>query len=71
MTVVNYYLQEDMSTPFYYNGSLTGQTATSISFSDGVHSGTYTGSFNYSSLAALNNSIITGYKGYINREFNS
>jgi hypothetical protein len=66
MAVVNYFIQEDMSNLYFFDGSLTGYTSTSISASDGVHSGTYTGSFNYSSLAALNNSIITGYTGYIN-----
>lgn len=55
---------------FFY-GSITGYTSTSISLSDGVHSGTYSGSFNYSSATALSNSIITGYAGYSNGQLSS
>ncbi len=41
MAVVNFYVQADMSNPTFFYGSITGYTSTSISLSDGVHSGTY------------------------------
>jgi len=71
MAVVNFYVQADMSNPTFFYGSITGYTSTSISLSDGLHSGTYSGSFNYSSATALSNSIITGYAGYSNGQLSS
>lgn len=71
MAVVNFYVQADMSNPTFWYGSITGYTSTSISLSDGVRSGTYSGSFNYSSETALSNSIITGYAGYSNGQLSS
>ena len=65
MVTINYYLQENMSKPTSFQGYVTNYSSTFISLSDGVHQGTYYGSFTYGTHV---NGIISSYDGYVNGE---
>ena len=68
MAVATAYLAFDMFSPTIYYGSVVSYDASHITLSDGVRTGTYYGSFTYSSVG-LTGGTITGYDDRLLPEF--
>lgn len=65
MAVVTAYRAVDMFSPTIYYGNVVSYDASHITLSDGVRTGTYYGTFSYSSVGLVGGTI-TGYDAYLN-----
>src|SRR5688500_9237857 len=65
MAILTAYRALNMFEPKLFHGSLVSHDASHFTISDGVNSGTYYGTFTYSSVG-LSGGKITGYDAYLN-----
>ena len=57
MAIINYNVQVDMSTPYFWYGYVDYATSSAISISSGSYTGIYSGSFKYSKTGAVSGKL--------------